>query len=656
MKIKKAACVPLVTYDPFFSVWSAADQLHDSDTVHWSGALQRLKGHLTVDGKQYVFMGERIGNSFLPQTSLEVTATATQYTFEDERVILTCRFTSPLLLEDPVLVSRPCTYLDLTVTKKVPCEVSVELAVTADLVRTGRDALTGFQGKTADYHYAMMGRAVQQPLSGSDDRTTINWGYAYLACREETARLQYDPGAERLRLRAKPDSGKTYSVILAYDDLLSINYFGQWRKAYWTEKYCNILNAIGAAFADREDVLRRCDKLDREIERRATAVGGEKYAYLCNLSYRQSISAHKLITDEEGNLIFLSKENASNGCIGTVDVSYPSVPLYLMYRSEYVKGMLRPIFKFAQYPVWEYDFAPHDVGRYPYAWGQVYASRLSFGADSGHIWDSGKSAVYPPTYQYPAGSDVYHPAYQMPVEECGNMLIMTAAVCLTDGSGDFAKPYMGLLEKWKNYLVRFGADPGDQLCTDDFAGHLEHNVNLSVKAIMGIKAYAILCDMLDQKGEGEQHHNLAREMAASWEQRADAGDHYALAFGSPDTWSLKYNLVWDKLWNTELFSRQVYEREIGWYLKNTGKYGAPLDSRQSYTKSDWIAWCAAMAGQQAKELLDPVADYLENTPDRVPFGDWYDTGSGIHHMFVGRSVQGGIFMPLLYSKKQNERK
>ncbi len=651
MKIKRAACVPLVTHDPFFSIWSPADQLHDCDTVHWSGALQRLKGHLTVDGKKYVFLGERIGDSCLKQTELKITATATQYRFENEKVILACRFTSPLLLDDPLLVSRPCTYIDLTVIKKTPCRVEAELSVLSDMVQTTKDYITGFYGKHKNFSYAMMGRAVQQPLSGSDDRTTINWGYAYLACPE--GKVQFEQSSQRLCLKATPQDGKALNIVIAYDDLLSINYFGQWHKAYWTKYYPTILDAIAASISHRDEVLQRCDALDRQIENSAIAIGGEQYAYLCNLSYRQSVSAHKLIEDDNGDLIFLSKENASNGCIGTVDVSYPSVPLYLFYNPELVKGMLRPIFQFARYPVWEYDYAPHDVGRYPYAWGQVYASRLSFDENcpDRHIWDSGKSAVYPPFYLYPAGSDIYDPKFQMPVEECGNILIMTAAVCKAENSADFAKPYMDLLRKWKDYLVKYGADPGDQLCTDDFAGHMEHNTNLSIKAIMGLEAYGILCDMLGDPAEGEKHHNLARQMASDWEKRANAGDHYALAFGSADTWSLKYNLVWDKLWNTGLFSDRVYEKEISWYLRNSGKYGAPLDSRQVYTKSDWIAWCAAMAGEKGRALLSPVAEYLENTPDRVPFGDWYDTESGIHHMFVGRSVQGGIFMPLLYNKK-----
>ena len=98
-------------------------------------------------------------------------------------------------------------------------------------------------------------------------------------------------------------------MILAYDDLLSINYFGQWRKAYWTNTYATILDAIGAAFADHDETLKHAAAVDEKVEKEAYAVGGEKYAFLCNMSYRHAIAAHKLITDEDGNIIFLSREN-----------------------------------------------------------------------------------------------------------------------------------------------------------------------------------------------------------------------------------------------------------------------------------------------------------------------------------------------------------
>ena len=123
--------------------------------------------------------------------------------------------------------------------------------------------------------------------------------------------------------------------------------------------------------------------------------------------------------------------------------------------------MLRPVFQFAACDSWEFDFAPHDVGRYPYAWGQVYG----LNGKKGDLWFSGwNDAIFPPFYQYPAGTDIFEFRYQMPVEECGNMLLMTAAVCKLDGNALFAEPHMAVLKQWTQYLVKFGADPGEQLC------------------------------------------------------------------------------------------------------------------------------------------------------------------------------------------------
>ena len=652
MKINRAASIPLVTHDPFFSLWSPADHLYDAETEHWSGNTQRIRGTIFVGGKRYTFLGHKGVDMVIPQKSIDVTATATEYVFENEEVKLTCRFTSPLLLDDMILVSRPCTYVDFEVEKKADVEVSVVFEMCADLVRRGDDKIIGFDGNRADYTYSMMGRAIQHPLSGSDDTITVDWGYAYLASQDPSADIHFDDLFEKMCLNMKLENKKPAGLIIAYDDILSINYFGQWRKGYWTSKYPTILDAIAGAFADKEETLKRANALDKEIEEKACVIGGESYAFLCNMSYRHAITAHKLITDDEGNVLFLSKENGSNGCIGTVDVSYPSIPLFLMYDTEYVKGMIRPIFKLAACDVWEFDFAPHDVGRYPYAWGQTYAYKGGFGKRPSEIqiWGGGKDGVHPPFYMYPAGSGIYDIAYQMPVEECGNMLIMVAEVCRRDGNADFAKPHWEVLKTWKDYLVKYGADPGDQLCTDDFAGHLEHNTNLSVKAIMGIEAYAMLADMLGEKDEAEKYHALAKEMAADWEVRAHAGDHYALAFGSPETWSLKYNLVWDKMWKTNLFSDEVYEKELAYYIGKIGKYGTPLDNRKEYTKSDWLLWCAAMGENKelAGKMIEPIARFLEETEDRVPFSDWYETESGEYHYFKARSVQGGIFMPMIF--------
>lgn len=642
MKVTRAASIPLIMHDPYFSIWSSSDHLYDADTVHWTGKRQQIRGYLTVDKTVYCFMGDKEFHQILPQISLDVTATATTYTFENDKVRLCCRFTSPLILSDPLLVSRPCTYIDFMVEKKNADNVKLDFIVSADLVRQEKDEVAGFAGTfKQDFSYASMGRMRQQPLGSSGDHTTIDWGYVYLAGNDKST-ITYDAANEVIRCQAADLNGQT-TLILAYDDLASINYFGEWRKAYWTTKYKTILEAISAAFADQKKVYKQASEIDCEIEAKAKKIGGDEYAFLCVMSYRHAIAAHKLITDEDQNLIFLSKENDSNGCIGTVDVSYPSVPLFMLYNTEYVKGMLRPIFRFADCDVWTYDFAPHDVGRYPYAWGQVYGRS----DEENKRFRSENQFVYPPYYMYPSGSNVYGLRDQMPVEECGNMLIMTAMVCRMEQNVSFALPYMETLKKWREYLIRYGADPGEQLCTDDFAGHLSHNTNLSVKAIMGIEGYAQIAALAGEKDEAKKYHKIAVDMASDWEKRAKADDHYQLVFGEgkKDTWSLKYNLIWDKLWKSGLFSDEVYEKELAYYKKKANRYGTPLDSRAAYTKSDWILWCAAMDNTAA--LIQPVAAYLKETTTRVPFSDWYQTDSGMYCYFIARSVQGGIFMPML---------
>lgn len=643
MKVTRAASIPLIMHDPYFSIWSSSDHLYDADTVHWTGKRQQIRGYLTVDKTVYCFMGDKEFHQILPQISLDVTATATTYTFENDKVRLCCRFTSPLILSDPLLVSRPCTYIDFMVEKKNADNVKLDFIVSADLVRQEKDEVAGFAGTfKQDFSYASMGRMRQQPLGSSGDHTTIDWGYVYLAGNDKST-ITYDAANEAIRCQAANLNGQT-TLILAYDDLASINYFGEWRKAYWTTKYKTILEAISAAFADQKKVYKQASEIDCEIEAKAKKIGGDEYAFLCVMSYRHAIAAHKLITDEDQNLIFLSKENDSNGCIGTVDVSYPSVPLFMLYNTEYVKGMLRPIFRFADCDVWTYDFAPHDVGRYPYAWGQVYGRS----DEENKRFRSENQFVYPPYYMYPSGSKVYGLRDQMPVEECGNMLIMTAMVCRMEQNVSFALPYMETLKTWREYLIRYGADPGEQLCTDDFAGHLSHNTNLSVKAIMGIEGYAQIAALAGEKDEAKKYHKIAVDMASDWEKRAKADDHYQLVFGEgkKDTWSLKYNLIWDKLWKSGLFSDEVYEKELAYYKKKANRYGTPLDSRAAYTKSDWILWCAAMDDNTAA-LIQPVAAYLKETTTRVPFSDWYQTDSGMYCYFIARSVQGGIFMPML---------
>lgn len=649
MKIKKMASVPLILQDPYISIWSPCDKLYAGSVTHWCGQKLNVRGEIKIDGKAYCFMGRKANMPTVIQKGVELTATTTTYYFEKNGVELKVEFTSPLLLEDPILVSRPCTYIDFEVSGETEGkDISVTLFAGGDLVtNTDKKVLSGaytIPGCT----YAYMNNVNQAPLSQSGDNITIDWGCCYLAGVPE--QIKTGTGG-MISATLDLNSKRSGCIVFAFDDLQSIQYFGDAKKGYWTTKYKSILEAMQASIAEHDELKERCNKFDASLEEAAREIGGDDYAFICNASYRHSITAHKLIADNNGELVFLSKENDSNGCIGTVDVSYPSVPLYLLYNPEYVRGMMRAVFDFAACDVWEFDFAPHDVGRYPHAIGQVYG--IDFGKHKGEFISNyecgGKSMIYPYLYMFPKGSDCYDLSCQMPVEECGNMLIMAAAVTLADGNLDFIKDKMDVLGTWVQYLIENGMDPGMQLCTDDFAGHLNHNTNLAVKAILGVEAYAILNRELGNTAEYEKYHAMAKDMAANWEKNAADGDHTRLTFDKEGTWSLKYNLVWDLLFDSNLFSKELFESETAYYIKQCNEYGTPLDSRCGYTKSDWILWAAALTdcNEKQRALISPVAKYLEETESRVPFSDWYDTESGLYCYFIARSVQGGIFMPLL---------
>lgn len=639
MKFRPSA-IPLITVDPYFSIWSFCDTLYGDVTRHWTGQRNAMLGMIKIDGKTYRFMGktmvsdEKYFNEIdvIPQVSVDVKPLTTSYAFENNTVILAVNFLTPLLLDDLTTLSRPVSYIyyDIKIKDNLKHDISVYFEISGEVCVDNFDQEVEF---TQDKGKASCGNKVQNILNKSGDDTRIDWGYLYLVhphafVSSYNTRHQFIKNKEFKSVdiseakRAREQFGlATISsklsdmICVAYDDIYSVEYFHEQVKAYYLQSYESFEHMLSCAIMDFDSVKERSKVFEMALKSQTDNVN-EYYSDITALAYRQTIAAHKLVS-HGGEALFLSKECFSNGCIATLDVTYPSIPLFLKFNPELVKAMLRPLFRYARTSGWTFPFAPHDCGQYPLCNGQVYGdNKLEM---------------------------------QMPVEECGNALITVAAIAHYEQNTEFLDANKDLLDKWADYLVENGYNPGNQLCTDDFAGHFAGNCNLSVKAIVALGAYG-------KYSHQNKYMEVAKDMANRWSVDAVGKCGTMLAFGQPDTWSLKYNLVWDKLLDLGLFENILFEKEIETYTSKMNKYGIPLDYRSDYTKVDWLAWTTILSDDKAyiNKLYKAVWEFISQAPHRVPITDWYYSSTseqviyeGAYVGFQNRTVLGAIFINLL---------
>jgi hypothetical protein len=661
---ERPPAVPLIANDPYFSVWSMADRLTADPTRHWTGTPQPLTGLIRVDGATFRVMGSEPRNmGALDQRGLTITPTQTRYDFEGAGVKVALTFTTPLLPHDLDVLSRPVTYLTWKVQSADNTEHAVSLYFDAGaelVVNTPDQPVTWSRLQLHGMQVLRMGSREQPMLQKSGDNLRIDWGYLYVAApdsqgitaaaadrtatRSDFAEhgamtiddefAEHNPHTRYGRVRQPVlafsfDLGRvgaapqTRRLTLAYDDLYSLEYFGRRVRPYWRRKGAEAPDLLRAADRDYDSLMEKCGRFDRDLMADLKQEGGADYERLCSLAYRQAMAAHKLAVDADGSLLFFSKENFSNGSIDTVDVFYPSSPLFLLMNTKLLRGSVEPILKYASMERWPWPYAPHDLGTYPLANGQTY------------------------------GGGELSERNQMPVEESGNLLLLVAAIAKAEGNAELGQKYWPMLTRWAEFLRDKGLDPENQLCTDDFAGHLARNANLSLKAIEGLGGYSMLAEMTGHADEARRYRAIAQDYAKKWMSMAIDGDHYVLAFGRPGTWSQKYNLVWDRILGLNLFPPDVARREIAYYKTRQNVYGLPLDNRAPYTKLDWLVWTATLADNSPdfQALIAPAYKWMNETPTRVPLTDWYMTTDGKQRGFQARSVVGGLFIKMLADEK-----
>jgi hypothetical protein len=522
----RAPATPLIVHDPYFSIWSMSNRLTDGPTRHWTGVSQPINGIIRVDGKSYRYLGNADDSiPALDETHREITPTRTIVTLADDQVELELCFFTPAFPDDIRVMARPVTYLTWTVKSRDgnAHDVSLYLDVSGNVATNlPNEAVVWSRGHVKDLQLLRIGSQKQTVLEQSGDNLRINWGNFYLGVPEgqgqastvagnqedrdrfvstgtlseqddldqPRAPSSHHPSAPLLAVAlplGKVDSTPvTRHVLLSYDDVYSVEYMHRRLLPYWRAQFPDFATMLEAADADYPSLQKRAVEYDAELERDLVRAGGPDYAAIAVLAFRQAIGAHKLVDAGDGTPFFMPKENFSNGSISTVDVLYPSAPMFLLLNPKLIEAQLEPVLRYAETPNWKFPFAPHDLGVYPLADGQQYGG--------GELTEDD----------------------QMPVEESGNVILMVAALAHAEHSAAYAGRFWPLITKWADYLLAKGFDPENQLCTDDFAGHLAHNTNLSIKAIEALAAYAQLADELGHHDDAVRYSAASKAMAAKW--------------------------------------------------------------------------------------------------------------------------------------------
>ena len=635
----------------------------------------------------------------LLQRGVAVFPTRTVFTLELPGTVgLNLTFLQTAFTDDPLRLSRPVYYVTADVAPLDGQPHAVQLYMDMGADHTVNDCYSeevGWgsweaRGASAGDEVATtlsgvrIGKAAPQDVLGMKcDTCKIDWGYLHLAVSPSpssslyagsaaTARAAFaeggrlpaahDPAQPRNCGDALPslvvahDFGtlagrspaahtlggggatSTFTCVIGYDDVASVYYFGERLKGLWTHTYATIQDAMAAAAGEHAAMLSKSVAHDADLSARLCAKAGrlcDEYASLGALAYRQTLAALKPVWSASRSdwWVFL-KEISTNGDMQTMDVIYPASPMLLYTSPDLLRRMLLPVLAYAANETsikYGSPYSPHQLGTYP------------------------------------IGNDTTAEQEPMPLENSGNMLFMLLALAQRQGGAAAAEwigPYLPLLRRWADELVRTAEFPADQLCTDDFTGKLTNNTNLGAKGTLAIRAFAELCALVAPGARAcdgaAALSGVADKYARTWQAyayTASPSPHYKMSFnpvrGVNDSWSLKYNLLWQRLlrFDPPPFPDHVIRAEVAYYKAKANPYGVPLDPRHSWVKTDWLSWVAAL-GETTEEwatLFAPIFRFANTTSSRHPFTDLYDTQTGLQSWgsFIARPVIGGIFAKML---------
>ncbi|CZR55322.1 probable glutaminase GtaA [Phialocephala subalpina] len=654
--------IPLAVKSPYFNTLQYAGSdggnggyLYGQWPTFWAGAITAWAGMIKVDNATYSWMGDIPNTQTVTQTAFSYTSTRSIFTMNvDGKVEMDITFLSPLTPDDQKRQSLVFSYMDVAVESMDGAAHDVQLYtdISAEWVSGNRGSTAQWEyGTTSDgISYHRVWRQDQPEFSETNDQA--DWGYWYWAT-ERTESLSFQSGADVDVRGAFMANGKladsndtnyrpinqnfpvfgfsiglgsvTGSVSTLYTLGLTQENAIQFDGAtgivpltsLWTSYFSSETDALSFVYNDYSTASTTATTLDNKISSEATAAAGQNYLTIVSLSARQAFGATQLVGNTTKEYLFL-KEISSDGNVQTVDVIFPFYPILIYLQPSLAKLLLDPLFENQESGQYPNMYSMHDLG-----------------------------AHYPNATGHPDGLDE-----PQPLEECGNMLIMTLAYAQKSNDNAYLSQHYKILNQWTQYLVAEALIPANQISTDDFAGSLTNQTNLALKGIIGIGAMAQIANLTGNTADAENYTSIAQNYIDQWQTLGIAHDatppHTTLAYGMNDTHGLLYNLYGDKLLNLGLVPQSVYDMQSAFYPTVNDEYGVPLDTRHNYTKSDWEMWTAAIAGVETRNMfIDDLAKWISATPTNQAFTDLYDAQTADWPIdaghFSARPVVGGHF-------------
>ena len=553
----RAPATPLIVRSPYVSTWQAANALPGTWPTFWAGHTTAITGIARVDGKAFVLLGNPHSGDqaiapAMTQAGLTVTPTQSRYQLQGGGVSVDLDFLSPVEPSDLKRMSVPFGYVFASVHSSdgKPHTVSLYFDITGEwahgdnntpivwrrsAIPSGTSGLTAFAVTAAQpkvlsevNDYPTWGTAVFAAQNQPGMTTQAGEDVVVRAAAISNGVLDNTVDADQPRpistrwpvfgvnfALGSVGSAASKPVVLAIGDVRdpAVSYLGASVPPLWKSYYADWPQMLTAFFADTDAARARASQMDTRVTTDATKAGGAKYAAICTLALRQAFGATEMVGTAAKPWMFM-KEISSDGNISTIDVMYPSFPVFLYANPRLLKMQMDPLFDYAESGKWPQLFAEHDIGSsYPNA--------------NGHNDGNGEN---------------------MPVEESANMLIMAAAYMRYAPKADaaeYARMHYKVLKQWADYLLAIppgsnssnALDPQFQNQTDDFTGSIAHSVNLALKGILGVGAMGQIAGYAGNNADASWYGTIAKDMIGKWSRRAQSqtGAHLTMQYIEPDT-------------------------------------------------------------------------------------------------------------------------